>query len=86
MILPSDMQEFLNSAAIKEIEATFEEPIPAYVVPGDIYDKRDYLLFRLVQTNAQRPMAITGITARKVERVEMNEDGGAVVPVSTDFR
>ena len=81
MLVPSDFQDFLNSDIAKDCEKALLRKPKGDVVPSNYYNMRDYLLLRLLQRNAQRPMAIRNITKRAIENSKISEDG-VVITVS----
>ena len=81
MILPADIQHYLMSDATRGIEHQIENP-SLQVVPSDFFNIRDYLLLRLLQTNAQRPMAVRNITTKAIDRAKKTDDGGALIMVT----
>ncbi|CAC5400111.1 unnamed protein product [Mytilus coruscus] len=84
MILPVDIQMFLRSETAKTIEKKFDNK-SWQVVPSTFYDVRDYMLLRLLQTNAQRPMAVRNITIRSIDRAKRTDDGGLSITVSKSY-
>lgn len=81
MLLPADMSSFLLSDAAKNCQELALSP-PIDIVPSQFYDVRDFILLRIFQTNAQRPMAVRNITENVVRRAKITENTGAVVAVS----
>ncbi len=83
MLMPRDIQNFLHSEAVGAIQDKFHsaETMDA----DDFYDMRDYIIWRLAQTNAQRPNAIAGITKRGMLLAMENQQGGVTVAVSSFF-
>jgi len=81
MLLPQDICTFLKSPIVKKCEALAKRP-PRDATPNQYYDIRDYLLLRIIQTNAQRTGAVRGITKEHLERAKLADNGGAVVAVS----
>lgn len=81
MLLPADMSSFLLSDAAKNCQELALSP-PIDIVPSQFYDVRDFILLRIFQTNAQRPMAVRNITENIVRRAKITENTGAVVAVS----
>lgn len=81
MIMPSDIAEFLNCPAVSEIKEKALNP-SMDVVPADFFDVRDFLLLRLIQTNAQRPMAVRNITQKTIQKAKITSDGWATMTVS----
>lgn len=64
---------------VKHCEGIAKEP--AMEVDQQDFYVRDLLLFRLLQTNAQRPMAIRSINEKIVNKAVMNKDGWATLMV-----
>jgi hypothetical protein len=67
------------SDATRGIEHQIENP-SLQVVPSDFFNIRDYLLLRLLQTNAQRPMAVRNITTKAIDRAKKTD--GALIMVT----
>ena len=81
MLQPEDISSFLLSDAAKKCQELALNP-PTDIVPSLFCDVRDFILLRIFQTNAQRPMAVRGITESNVRRTMITENRGAVVAVS----
>lgn len=81
MLMPQDICSFLESPIVKKCKALAKRP-PRDVTQNQYYDIRDYLLLRIIQTNAQRTGAVRGITKENLERAKLADNGGAVVAVS----
>ena len=82
MLLPVDFKNFLESDVSKECERALTTTPPKEMHAPTFVNLRDYLLLRIMQANAQRPMAIRGITEESVRKAKTTEDGGAVIMVS----
>lgn len=52
------------------------------IVAEAFYKVRDFLLWKIIQTNAQRPMAVRNISEKAVHRAKVTESGGCVISVS----
>lgn len=81
MIMPIDIQDFLQCDFYKSVERKIEEN-RLQLVPSDFFDVRDLTLLRLLQTNAQRPMPVRNINRLAIERAKQTNEGGAVISVS----
>ncbi|CAG2196203.1 unnamed protein product [Mytilus edulis] len=81
MILPVDIQMFLSSKYAQTIEKKIANK-STQVVLSTFYDVRDYMLLRLLQTNAQRPMAVRNITINSIDRARRTDDGGISITVA----
>lgn len=85
MLLPEDFKNFLQSDVAKECEETLLHSSPVELGHAQFMDCRDYLLFRILQANAQRPMAVRNITEHSISKAKKNDDGGAVIMVSINL-
>lgn len=81
MIDPEDIISFLNSPTAKECTALLKKP-PMEIVAETFYKVRYFLLWKIIQTNAQRPMAVRNISEKAVHRAKVTESGGCVISVS----
>lgn len=81
MLIPSDVRQFLDSDIAEHCKTLAMNP-KWEVVKSDFYDVRDFLILRILQTNAQRPQAVRSITERVLNRATTNEDGWATLAVS----
>ena len=81
LLVPEDFCTFLESLSANEFRQKALNP-PLVPTATDFYDVRDFLLFRIIQTNAQRPMAVLAITHKSVKRAKIDEEGGATITVS----
>lgn len=81
MIVPDDIAAFLSSTPSNRCRELALKP-PMKIVATDFYDVRDFIIMRILQTNAQRPMAVRGMTHRCISMAKRTEDGGALVTVS----
>ena len=81
MIVPTDFADFFECEAIKELREKALTYPPLEPTATDFYDIRDFLIFTIVQANAQRPMAVRGITPRGIRRARVEEDGSAAITV-----
>ena len=84
MLRPEDLSAFLQSDVAKEAKALALKP-RNQVVPNDFYLIRDFILYRIIQSNAQGPMPVRNISERHIKRAKISEDGGAVISVSNSF-
>ncbi|CAC5379905.1 unnamed protein product [Mytilus coruscus] len=82
MIIPEDIAAFLSSTPSNRCRELALKP-PMKVVASDFYDVRDFIIMRILQTNAQRPMAIRGMTHRNISMAKRIDDGGALVTVAS---
>lgn len=81
MLTPDDFANFMHSDVAKQAEDKLKGSVPKEIVPADFFHVRNYLLLRLLQSNAQRPGAIKNLTTQAIDRAHVN-DKGAVVMVS----
>ena len=81
MINPEDIVAFLELETAKECETILGNPPKTELVPTTFFKVRDYILLRLIQTNAQRTGAVRSITPRVLQNAQVTEDG-AVLRVS----
>ena len=81
MVTPEDIEKFLASDIATHCEDVARRQPENETSPIDFYDFRDYLLSRLIQTNAQRPQAIRSITEETVKKATVDEEGWATVTV-----
>ena len=80
LLTPEELNDFLKSSVMEKVNAILEKPeIPTD--PEEFYFIRDALLLRILQTNAQRPAAVAGITQKRLDRAK-TEEGWATVAVS----
>ena len=82
MLLPIDFKNFLKSDVSKECEDALLHRASIELVPSKFWALRDYLLFRIMQANAQRPMAVRNITENSISKAKRCDDGGAVIMIS----
>lgn len=47
------------------------------------FNIRNFLLIRILQSNAERPMAALGVADERFKRAKITEDGQGVIAVST---
>lgn len=78
MINPEDIVAFLASETTKECETILENPPKTELLPTTFFKVRDYILLRLIQTNAQRPGAVRSITPRVLQNAKVTEDGAVL--------
>lgn len=81
MIIPADIRRFFESDVAEHWTTLATKP-KWEVVQSEFYDVRDFLILRILQTNAQRPQAVRSITERVVNRANANEDGWATLAVN----
>ena len=72
MINPEDIVAFM------ECETILGNPPKTELVPTTFFKVRDYILLRLIQTNAQRPGAVRSITPRVLQNAKVTEDGAVL--------
>lgn len=85
MLLPIDFKNFLKSTVSKECEDALLHRAPIELVPSNFRALRDYLLLRILQANAQRPMAVRNITENAISKAKRSDDDGAVIMVSINL-
>ena len=81
MITPSQIRDLLESPHVKSIEKMLDDP-NLRTNHLDIFTTcRNYLMFRILVANGQRPGVLAGITPAAMQRAKPTEEG-AVVTVS----
>ncbi|CAC5393034.1 unnamed protein product [Mytilus coruscus] len=86
MIMPEDIQSFLKSDKARQCRQCRELALAPPTVPDSqtFFNIRDFLLIRILQSNAQRPMAALGITEERFKRAKITEDGQGVIATEED--
>ncbi|VDI06844.1 Hypothetical predicted protein [Mytilus galloprovincialis] len=79
MITPEDFTEFWQSDVASEAEAKLKGEIPHTFQQSDFLHVRNYLLLRLLQSNAQRPGAVRNNTQQSMERAHTDTNGAVVM-------
>ena len=80
MLYPDDAKSFLESDVAKRCQELALRP-PNEIGANLFYDITDFILMRIVRTNALRPKAIRNITEHHVNRAKVTDDGKAVISV-----
>ena len=83
MIQPLDIEGFLQSDTAKRAEAILEDEDQKVLDIKELILSRDYLLFRLIQVNGQRPGSVKKLSLKNIENAQISE--GVVVMVCTYF-
>ena len=83
MIQPLDIEGFLQSDTAKRAEAILEDEDQKVLDIKELILSRDYLLFRLIQVNGQRPGSVKNLSLKNIENAQISE--GVVVMVCTYF-
>jgi hypothetical protein len=78
MINPKDIVAFMESETAKECETILGNPPKTELEPNTFFKVRDYILLRLIQTNAQRPGAVRAITPRVLQNAKVTEEGAVL--------
>ena len=84
MIQPLDIEGFLQSDTAKRAEAILEDEDQKVLDIKELILSRDYLLFRLIQVNGQRPGSVKNLSLKNIENAQISEEG-VVVMVCTYF-
>lgn len=82
LVTPEELTAFLNCNYAIELKRKAMEPTEL-VTAQDFRDVRDFLLFKLIHTNAQRPKAIRSVTESIVEDAVPAGKGWANLLVSS---
>ncbi|CAC5393017.1 unnamed protein product [Mytilus coruscus] len=77
LITNDEVAGFLATEKVKNIEKKLTKIQDA--TDEDYYNMRDYLIFRILQRNAQRPGAVVGMTVERVKKAHHSEDGVVVM-------
>ena len=84
MIEPLDIEGFLQSDTATRAEAILEDADQKVLDIKELILARDYLLFRIIQVNGQRPGSVKNLSLKNIENAQISEEG-VVVMVCTYF-
>ena len=84
MLEPLDVKEFLQSDVAKRAEAILADENSKVLDHKELLLARDYLLFRLIQVNGQRPGSVKNLMLKNIENAKITAEG-VVVMVCTYF-
>lgn len=79
MITPQEVATFMESDVAKKTEQKIQGDIPLTVEQRDFLDIRNFILLRLILSNAQRPAAIRNISQQSIDRAKVTNEGAVVM-------
>jgi len=84
MIQPFDIDGFLQSEITKTAEALLDDVNIKVLNQKDLILARDYLMFRLIQANGQRPGPVKNLMIKNIDNAQITDEG-VVVMVCTNL-
>ena len=78
MIIPADITTFNQSEVAREYEEIYQREPQRPVLKETFIKARDYIAFKVLQGNAQRPAAVLGITEKNVAGAKVTDEGAVI--------